>query len=267
MLLFTRAALAWGPVGHQVVAYIAEDNLTPVAKRRVAEILGPDLDLAHIANWADQVRATSRSETASWHFIDIDVRAKLAKSDEARFCLNGNCVVARIDADIAVLKNRTANTGRKLEALKFLVHFVGDVHQPLHCANDGDHGGNDKVVRYVRPGSRRARGTKIKLHALWDHLIELKPIEDPRELASKLEQKITPERKAEWSKGVPADWAWESYAIAHEAIYWQFSEGATDSDGVPLPQSYYSTDMRDIVDIQLERAGIRLAHVLNDIFR
>jgi hypothetical protein len=149
--------------------------------------------------------------------------------------------------------------------LKFLVHFVGDVHQPLHCADDGDRGGNEKVVRFIAPGSRSTRGRKIKLHALWDHLIEVQPIEEPREFANALDRNITDVEKMAWSKGSAADWAWESYTIAHDVIYSQFPAGRTDAHGLPLPQDYYGPRMRGIAEAQLEKAGIRLAMILNHV--
>ena len=257
---------AWGPVGHEVVAYIAEDNLSPSAKNKIGQILGPNTSLADVANWADEIRR-SHSNTAPWHFIDIPDRQAVTEVDESRFCPNGNCVVDQISAEIALLKSPSQNPKKKLEALKFLIHFMGDLHQPLHCADDGDRGGNEKEVRYRTPGSRSVKGRKVKLHALWDHLIEVKTKEDPRELATKLEGQITSAEKKKWQTGATADWAWESYMIAKKDIYSEFSAGPTqDPDGIQLPKDYYSTKMRGIVDVQLEKGGVRLANVLEGIF-
>ena len=266
IFLTIGAAQAWGPVGHEVVAYIAEDNLSPSAKTKIGQILGPNTSLADVANWADEIRR-SRSKTASWHFIDIPDRQQVTEADEFRFCPNGNCVVDQINGEIALLKNPSENSKKKLEALKFLIHFMGDLHQPLHCADDGDRGGNEKEVRYKTPGSRSARGRKIKLHAFWDHLIEVKTKEDPRELATKLEGQITSPEKKKWRSGSTADWAWESYMIAKKDIYSEFSAGPTrDPDGIQLPKDYYTPKMRGIVNVQLEKGGVRLGKVLEDIF-
>lgn len=262
LALLASNALAWGPVGHQTVAYIAEDNLTPAAKAKVDAILGQDLDLAAVANWADDVRT---SDNAGWHFIDIEDRAPVTKADEPKYCKTQSCVVDQVNADIKLLKGKTAPALKRFEALKFLVHFVGDLHQPLHCADDHDRGGNDKLVLFRKPGSH-AKAAKIKLHALWDRLIEVNTSEDPRELADDLEQRISVEHKASWIQGTPADWAWESYSLAHDSIYSEFSPGPTSAQGVPLPDDYYGPKMRGIVDGQLEKAGIRLAQILNDIF-
>lgn len=267
LLAICHSASVWafGPVGHEVVAYIAEDKLQPATRLKINSILGQDEDLASVANWADQVRATTRPETAPWHFIDIEVRESVTEVDESRFCTNQECVVAQIDSDIAILKDDTQPKPKKLEALKFLVHFLGDVHQPLHCADDLDRGGNEKFVHFKSPGTRSRTGTKINLHALWDHLIEVKTTEDPRELATELEKEITAQDEADWNKGEPKGWAWESFTIAHDSIYSEFDPGATDPKGVSTPADYYTGKMRTIVERQLEKAGIRLAHVLNSI--
>ena len=257
---------AFGPVGHEVVAYIAEDKLEPGTLQKINEILFKDEDLVTVANWADVVRVTSRPETAPWHFIDIEDRQPETEADEANFCTNQNCVVEQINLDIKILKDTSQPRPKRNEALKFLVHFVGDVHQPLHCADDTDRGGNDKVVIFKAPGTHSRKGTKLKLHALWDHLIETKTIEDARELATQLESEISSQDEADWAKGEAKDWAWESFTIAHDDIYSEFEAGKTSSNGVALPNDYYTGKMRNIIERQLEKAGIRLAHVLNEIF-
>lgn len=264
--LFTTSAWAWGPVGHETVAFIAEDNLSPTTLAKVRQILGPDVELADVANWADAIRVNARPETAPWHFIDIEDRASPKESDEPKFCAGHNCVVDQVTLDVAALKSTTSTPTQRLEALKFLVHFVGDLHQPLHCADDADRGGNDKIVR-VAKGSRSTKGTKIKLHAYWDHLLEVTTTDDPRELATTLEESITDQDKTKWQAGAAADWAWESFTIAHDKIYSDFPKtGATDPEGVPLPADYKGPKMRKMVDVQLQKAGIRLAFLLNDIF-
>jgi hypothetical protein len=258
MCISLRATTAWGPVGHEVVAYIAESKLTDKARQNIEKILPRGEDLASVANWADVTRTPT---TAPWHFIDIEDRQQVSEADEARFCPNGDCVVEQINKDISVLKDTHASSTAREDALRYLVHFVGDLHQPLHCADDTDRGGNNKIVIYKDPQVRGKKGTKIKLHALWDRLVEVKTAESSVVLASDLEREITPQQEQEWVKGKPEDWAWEAFTIAHDKIYPDFQPG-----GVPLPATYYSGEMRTIVDEQLERAGVRLAHVLNEIF-
>jgi len=264
LVVATRAA-AWGPVGHETVAYIAEDNLSAAAKQKLKAILPAGEDLPSIANWADQVRATSRPETAPWHFIDLPIRKDITKAEETTFCRDNNCVLNALQIYEGVLGDESKSNGKRLEALKFVVHFMGDLHQPLHCADDSDRGGNDKLVRFKDAG-KRGHGARTKLHALWDHLIETKTQEDPRELATDLEKGITKEDMASWSRGDEGDWAMESYQIAKIKIYPGMDPGPQDYTDNPLPSSYYG-QMRPIVDQQLEKAGIRLAFVLNEILK
>ena len=258
-------ASAWGPVGHETVAYIAQDNLTPAAKAQITAILDQGDDLASISNWADQVRQFGRPETAPWHFIDLPIRKDLTVKDEQDYCTNNDCVVNQLQIYQGVLGDESQPKSKRLEALKFVVHFMGDLHQPLHCADDGDRGGNEKEVRFKTPG-HRGHGAKIKLHALWDHLIESKTEEDPRELATTLEKAIPGDEAAAWTKGDEKDWAFESYQIAKNTIYAGLDPGPQDYTDNPLPGTYFDK-MRPIVDQQLEKAGIRLAYVLNEILK
>lgn len=270
-LLFpTLPAFAWGPVGHETVAYIAMDNLTPAAQKGVYALLSwgktqtYQENLASISNWADHVRQFGRPETAPWHFIDLPIRKDITKADEQTYCPDNNCVLNALQIYEGILGDESKSKAKRLEALKFVVHFMGDLHQPLHCADDNDRGGNEKEVRFKTPG-KRGNGAKIKLHALWDHLIETKTVEDPRGLATELEKNITAEDKVSWDKGDEGDWAMESYQIAKTKIYAGTDQGPQDYTDNPLPSDYYSK-MRPIVDKQLEKAGVRLAFVLNEIF-
>ena len=124
---------AWGGDGHQIVCLIAEAHLTPAAKTAIHDLLGKDVNIsdAEIASWADQTRR-DRPETGPWHYVDIPTEAP--GFDEVRDGQHGNNVVDKIGDFKAVLKDPKATSQARAEALKFLVHFVGDLHQPLHCA-------------------------------------------------------------------------------------------------------------------------------------
>jgi hypothetical protein len=201
-----QANYAWGPVGHQTIAYIAEDHLTPTAKQKVYTILGLDetQDMASVATWADDVRIQPKYKpTASWHYIDFDVRMDNTVDDYVKYCPNDDCVVAQIEKKIAELKTTTDET-KQNEDLKFLIHFVGDVHCPMHSVDDNDKGGNLKTVKLFKPDGT-GRGNTMKLHAVWDRLIESKTSEDPRELADQLEKKITKKSIADLQKGTAKD--------------------------------------------------------------
>ncbi|HUO58695.1 MAG TPA: S1/P1 nuclease [bacterium] len=267
LFLFPVHLLAWGVVGHRTIAYIAQDRLKPNAQREVEKILGPHEDLSDISTWADAI-IQIRPETAPWHFFNLDVRQPQNQYDIADVCPNHNCVVDQITNDIGILKAPFTSRRQRKEALSFLVHFMGDVHQPLHCADDHDRGGNEKWLRYYPAGSRWARW--IELHGFWDNLIEPKAKEDPRRLATRLENRIKPDDLKEWEKGKPEDWAYESFLIAQNDIYKELPEGPLlerGKWGVDLPRDYYSGKMRDIAERQLEKAGVRLAWLLNGIFK
>jgi hypothetical protein len=202
-----------------------------------------------------------RPDTAPWHFIDIPVRETVTQADMPKFCPGHNCVTEQIQIATAAVKNGAAPRKIRLEALKFLAHLVGDLHQPLHCSDDGDRGGNEKLVRY-RPNAR-GRGRKLKLHAFWDHLAEIKTSDKPRELATQL--RLTKADRETLSRGSVYDWAWESHLLARDVVYPGFEAGPTTAtNGIPLPDDYHTPKIREVVVRQLQRAGARLARLLNE---
>jgi hypothetical protein len=255
-------------VGHQTVAYIAQDYLSAPSQRAIAEILGPGEDLAGVSTWADAIVRT-RPETAPWHFFNLDVRQDQSEYDISGVCPHHDCVVDQIEKDLGVLREPFSSLREKREALKFLVHFLGDIHQPLHCADDHDRGGNEKWFRYYGPTGRSRHYSWIEFHSFWDNLIEPTARENPRRLASRLEKEFSPEDAKNWAQGKAADWAYESFLIAQKDIYSELPEGPLlerNRWGKDLPEDYYSGKMRRIVEGQLEKAGIRLAYLLNAVF-
>jgi S1/P1 Nuclease len=276
--LLTTLALAWGPEGHAIVAEIAEARLTPAAAQAVAQLLSQD-DVQHldqIASWADSIRA-QHPETGPWHFVDIPLSAQ--GYNAARDCPGGNCVVEQIQRWGAVLGDATVAPAERLIALKYVVHFVGDIHQPLHCETNfasrpppnGDRGGNDVHLTYF--------GRSTNLHAVWDggiieealH-IQLGPNDTPdlaktRAHAPSLEHSITAADAAAWAQtGLAAhldtaavQWANESHALARPAYLLLPAD--------PMPDRWeeiYQSKEWPVVQEQLSRAGIRLAELLNE---
>jgi len=242
-------AFAWGSEGHRIVAEIAEQHLEPQTTRQIHDLLAIDNEtsLADVANWADQIRR-QRHSTASWHFVDIPIAA--ATYDPSRDCAKGNCVVAKIEQFAAELHDRSLPARERLEALKFVVHFVGDLHQPLHASDNDDRGGNEIHIKYL--------GRRTNLHAVWDTAILLPAVNgDERSYALHLDRQITPAEAATWQTGTPEQWANESHAIAVTAIYGNLPHSGR------LPDRYQDEAL-PIVDQQLERAGLRLARMLND---
>src|SRR5436305_12076598 len=150
-------AFGWGPEGHNLVARLAEPRLTPAARARVAEILGPGVSMVSVSSWADQIRR-SRPETGPWHYVDIPIdRPHL---DLARDCPNNDCIIGKIEEFAKALKDPDMTPENQREALMFIIHFVGDMHQPLHCATNQDKGGNEVMTEFF--------GIPMNLHSAWD---------------------------------------------------------------------------------------------------
>ncbi len=254
LLAPTGRALAWGSEGHRIVADIAEQYLDPETARQVRELLAIEnaTTLAEVSTWADEIRR-QRPETAPWHFVNIPIHPPAgtpAAYVAARDCPRSDCVVAAIERFEGVLRDKTAPPRQRLEALKFVVHFVGDIHQPLHAADDGDRGGNDVHVEFM--------GRSTNLHAVWDSgILAAARIGDERAYALSLARSITPAEVDIWRAGTPADWANDSYGIASHLIYGEFPHGPG-----ALPASYEQAALL-VVGAQLEKAGVRLAAALN----
>lgn len=134
LLVISAPAQAWGPLGHEIVARIAADNLTPSAHLRISQLLGGDAPALMVldSNWADEVRA-DRPQTVPWHFVNIEIGSK--GYDARRDCARDDCVVRQISREIGLLRDPRAPRPARLEAFRFLIHFVGDLHQPLHAAD------------------------------------------------------------------------------------------------------------------------------------
>lgn len=257
----TSAVFAWGPEGHRVVADLAEARLTPEARLGIRELLGND-DLAAISTWADDVRH-DRPETYDWHFVDIPMSA--AGFSEPRDCYrpdpkypsslqdHHNCVVDRITIFKNVLADKNAPKEQRVEALKFLVHFVADIHQPLHAVGEA-RGGND--IHVIEFGSSQCGNYPCNLHFAWDvGLIEHTGLTEAQYVA-KIEHLIASEKMtADWL-GTPETWANESFHVTKQI--WLNNGGAVD-------EQYYRNNV-SIVDARLELAGMRLAAILNQAF-
>jgi hypothetical protein len=250
-ILVASNALGWGREGHEVVSIIAERHLTEGTRERVRQILGPAVSLAAASTWADDVRA-SRPETASWHYIDIQLNASTV--DPARDCPNRDCVTAAISRFAAVLRDNSASPEAKNEALKFVVHFVADLHQPLHCADNHDRGGNDVHVTFF--------GEDANLHSLWDTLLIERIDSNPESYAKRLNSTLTDSDISTFERGTVEDWAVETHAVAVKVAYRALPPGQDPT----LRQDYFQA-VAPAVDLQLRRAAVRLALILNEAFR
>ena len=243
-LLPNSQAWAWGNEGHRIIADIAWDHLSKTTRLNLRPFLGNN-DLASISTWADDIRS-GHKETGPWHYVDISPKSAGYQPSD---CPEDNCVVARIRIFAHILGDQQEPFAARSEALNYLVHFVGDLSQPMHAIADA-RGGNDIPVTFF--GSTQCGEYACNLHSAWDsHLISHTGMTELR-YAEDLNTMIT----AEHLKPGPTDpiaWANSSLALAKAA--WV----APHSD---IGEAYYTKE-RPVVDRQLALAGLRLAQILN----
>ena len=278
-IIMPSPAFSWWETGHQVIARVAAAHLTPAARSRIARIIGvedsPEIladALAGASTWADETKAETK--TGSWHFIDLAIQDR--KSDISLRCPDNNCVSAQVAIFTAQLSSKSPVTSRwsDLDALRYVVHFVGDIHQPLHTISDADLGGN---CERVDPPVDKAKN----LHALWDGALVDAVNPNDRALASELEKDIDamPAKvRAAITAGNEDDWIWESHELALQDVYVALH---IPTEPVEFPASCllappaitsitleigntYMDEMKPVVRHQLAIAGLRLARVLNE---
>jgi hypothetical protein len=259
--LLAGQAHAWGAEGHSIVAEIAQRRLTPAASTAVTTILGRGVSLASVSMWADDVRS-SRPETYNWHFVNIPIAD--AAYDPAIHCAptpRGDCVVAELER----LRNelRCAPTdAAKNDALRFAIHFVADVHQPLHTIRDKQGGNQVLVATYIAGATCTGRCTPTpsatNLHAVWDATILRKAAWDWGALVEVVEKNLPEYLQGASPSSEPKDWAIETHAVAQSV--WAVTPGNDVVD-----EEYYRMAL-PIALQQLGRAGVRLAAFLNDAY-
>lgn len=271
LCLFSGAAYPWGQEGHKIVGEIATRYLTPEASEQVSALLADDLGangkpsgrttLGEVASWPDEIRGTpAGANNASWHFEDIPV---CGQATEDQICPGGNCASVQLARLSEVLRDPGASPHDRNEALKWVVHLVGDIHQPLHAAdNNKDRGGNNVRVTFFGQGS-------LNLHKIWDVQIVEKVVTEAGGESAFVNRTVSPEQVNAWVGGTVQDWMQESNQFAKEVAYGKlplgFSCGTVNSKTEPIAQSYYA-DASPVVDQQLWKAGVRLASLLNAAF-
>jgi hypothetical protein len=237
---FAPGIVAWGPVGHRAVGRIAERHLTPQAARAVADLLAPE-QLAYVTTWPDEIRPEPEwAKGDPWHFVNVPD----GQTYESARKNPGGDILEAIPRFEAVLGDRKAPRVARVEALKWLSHLVGDLHQPLHVGRGDDHGGNDVLVLWF--------DEPTNLHAVWDSKII-----DSRELSfselADLLDHATPEQLREWQGTGPLDWARESQAL----------RAACYELGDRRLSVRYVHDHWPTVQRRLLQAGVRLAGQVN----
>jgi nuclease S1 len=251
-LQFSPSAWPWGHIGHRVAARMAEDRLTPHALKAVHNLLGPGVSLADISTWADEQHEIPGS--GPWHYVNVPITESRY---DPKFCQSGGCIVSKIEDFKRVLQDPKAGKTEKQQALKFLVHFIADLHQPLHVGDTGSKGGNLIQVRFFNVGSN--------LHRVWDSQIMERHTENEQVWLWDLTFVANPRMVQEWSKGTPEDWATESLQIAKKAYCLPGTKTVMES-GTKIDAEYCQLTL-PIIQKQLAKAGIRIAWTLNEIFR
>jgi len=248
---------AWGHEGHRLTALVAEQYLTPAAKAQVAQLLGNDT-LADVAPWADSYRK-DHPETGPWHFVDIPKAA--ATFDRMRDCPVSkadpkspwrDCVTDRILYFEGRLGDESLSPEDRTFALKFLVHLIGDVHQPFHAVGD-DRGGNDIAVSFL--GTSMCDSYNCNLHGVWDNMLIEEEGLSEKQYTEKLLKEIKDNQWERLAGGEPTTWANISNHYAVEAMA---------PNGALITKEYVQAESK-VVDAQLALAGLRIAHVLNRI--
>ena len=251
-LVLAAALVSWGVTGHRTIGKIAEGHLAPQAKTAVHELIG-DTTLAEISTWPDEVRSQpAYRNTGPWHYINLPLGLSFADFESA---VKGNPqenVYSALRQQEQILGSAASTRTQKVEALKYIVHFVGDLHQPMHVSREEDKGGNTIQLNYD--------GTGTNLHALWDSkLIDHQGL-TYEQMAEKYDH-ATPAQVKQWQSDPLIQWIWESYQ-ASSKLYAEVDAMKSRA----IDDSYYQAHIA-IVQDRIEKAGVRLAGVLNSIFQ
>ena len=273
LLLLPTLLPAWGANGHRIVAHIAQENMTPAARARMDEILGNNY-LAQVANWPDYIKAESGWDFAKpWHYMTVqpdetpaDVAEYNGKRDGVDDVREGIDLMVGVLGGDAGARNRLQEllTKNKVEplngsldatALAFLIHFIGDVHQPMHVGKNRDQGGNKIAVLYY--------GDRYNLHSVWDtQLIEHERL-SYTEFAN-FAVMHTRDQKTVWEDDPLRQWIDESVALREE-IYNTLYDRTDRETGLPDFSWDYQHDFLPVVESRLAAAGYRAAWLLNNL--
>ncbi len=246
-LLSYLPSFGWGQKGHDVVAYIAECNLTPEAYQKVVKKLG-DHSLVYYANWLDNASYSDQYRyTKTWHYANVDegytydTMPKNEKGD----------VVTAINGIIAEIKSGKLSAEQENVRLRMLIHLVGDIHCPMHAGHLSDRGGNSVMVKFFNKDT--------KLHSLWDTaLVEAAHKWSYTEWEQQLNRYCTAEQKQKLAQGEAVDWLNESHAIATEIYKATPEKSKVSYDYI----AYYAP----VIEKRLLSGGLRLARILNELY-
>ncbi|HXQ47926.1 MAG TPA: S1/P1 nuclease [Caulobacteraceae bacterium] len=259
-------AMAWDTEGHRIIAHLAYERLTPNAKAEIAELVKhsveqgtpscPVASLEDASAWPDCIRPLhGRFEyLALMHYEDVPICGVAPK---ATYCPDGKCITDETKRAIAILRDRQRPAVERLQALEEITHFIGDLHQPLHAANNNDRGGNDVKVM--------VEGHASNLHHVWDTEILENAVGTSEEAAEASLRPLVAANAARWSSGDVDSWLAQTHQLALSYVYPKLS--SPPACGQPAPaqtiSQTYLDDAAPLVRVQLARAAVRLAVILN----
>jgi hypothetical protein len=266
-------ASAYWEYGHETVGEIAMANVKPATRVAVRRLLAktasletpecPATNVEGASIWADCVKKLKNPDgkprfgyAYGWHFQDVNVCQPFSLTEP---CKDGNCVSAQIERDVATLRDRHAPRKDKVQALVFLIHFVGDLHQPLHAGEKGDKGGNDIAAAYGR-----YEPAHFNLHSIWDGPLAERAATTGGSLVHRYPAAV----RARISAGTVTDWSRESWQVAHDVVY----TSALHGDPCAPSPAHVTLDDATIdslvpaARLQIERGGLRLAKLLDKAF-
>lgn len=269
-LAVAAPVIAWSALGHRLVGELAQRHLTPAANAEVSRLLAgePDPTLAGVATWADTLRDSDPErfrQTSRWHYVNLS--SDHCRFDAARDCKDGQCVTGAIEAQRAILADRTKPLPARRDALKFIVHLVGDVHQPMHANARDDLGGNKYQISLrtdVQPEAyardRYVGGVMgTNLHSVWDYYILAERGLDLGHYANRLDHEPWPPAMNA-NALTPAAWASESCALTEARQLYPVRNGQPEHK---LDRSYSET-YRALAEQRIRIAAYRLATLLNE---
>lgn len=243
IIVFVNLSFGWGATGHRATGWVAEQYLTPKAKKKLKELLGGQ-SLAMVTTWMDDVRSDSTYDYMSdWHWVTVETGETY---DQSKKNPNGD-VIMTLERIIGELKSKKLSREKEIEAIKILAHLVGDIHQPLHVGCCDDQGGNKVRVKWFRGDSN--------LHRVWDSDM----IDDTKLSYTELAQSLVPPASdiaKKWQAASVRDWSVES--MSHRKSVYAVGDGNLGYK--------YSYKNLPTAKERILQAGIRLAGILNQVY-
>jgi len=243
--------ISWGYTGHRTIGLIAENHLHPRAKLAIKNLLG-DTTIADACTWADDARREPEfKETGNWHFLNLPLGLNFTEFKKYVDTIKQENVYSALLSAEKTLTDKNSTKQQQIHALKFIMHFVGDLHQPMHVSRAEDKGGNTIQLNYEGKGTN--------LHSVWDTKLLEKQGLTFTELAAKYDHIPTAEIE-KWQNEPIIQWIWESYQIT-SLLYAEVDSMTNRTIGDEYYQKHLPT-----IEKRIQQAGIRLAGVLNRIY-